>query len=244
MGKPALLAARLSAAPVGVGLVLAASGWLYLIQPGSHVPGPAIRDALPLDELSRRSAVPLLVFVAVWGTAAVLLGLVARVIRLERLTAALLLALAVGLWSYFETGVSLLVVRQIPAQGAFSAAAHTRAIYLPALLCGLAGALMGRGRESASPRGPLLLGWFTAAAGLLGLVDAILPEHRHTLIAAFAPERVHPLASALVAPLALALLTAARGLARRRKRAWQLAFALLAGLTLLHILHSFSYGAI
>ena len=238
-----MLAGRVGAALVGLCVVLAAPGLLYLIQPRSGVPGPSISDALPLDELSRRSAVPLLVFVAVWGAAALLLALVARSTRLERLTAALILALAVGLWSYFQTGVSLLIVRQIAAQEAFSAAAHTRGVYLPALLSGLAGALAGRSRGSASPRGPLLLAWLTAAVGVLGLVDAILPQHRHTLLAALAPERVHPLASALVAPLSLALLAVAPGLARRRRRAWQLALGLLAGLTLLHVLHSFTYGA-
>ena len=32
-------------------VVLASAGWLYLIQPHSRLPGPAVGDALPLDEL-------------------------------------------------------------------------------------------------------------------------------------------------------------------------------------------------
>ena len=65
-------------------IVVGATGWLYLIRPDSGLPGPPLPDALPLDELSKHSAVPLLVFLAVWGTAALLLGL-AEAIDLGRL---------------------------------------------------------------------------------------------------------------------------------------------------------------
>src|SRR2546428_2868503 len=196
-------------------VVLAAAGWLYLIQPHSRLPGPAVGDALPLDELSRHSAVPLLVFLAVWGTAALLLGLIARVIHAERLTAGLMLGLGVGGWTYLETGLSLLIVRQVPAHQAFQAAAAQRAVYIPAALAGLPRALAGRARSSPRPRSPLVLAWFVAAAGLLGVLDAVLPNRRHALIGSPAPEHVHGVSTALVAPLGLALLVAARGLARR-----------------------------
>jgi lysyl-tRNA synthetase class 2 len=52
---------------------------------------------------------------------------------------------------------------------------------------------------------------------------------------------VHPLAHALVAPIGLALVFVARGLAKRKQRAWQAALALLAPLAVLHLLHG--YGA-
>src|SRR6478672_9347128 len=140
-----LRAARIaSAALLSFGVVLAASGWLYIIQPHSRLPGPPVTDALPLDELSRRSAVPLLVFVGVWAAAALSLGVIARMMRAERLTAGLMLALGVGGWGYLQTGTSLLIVRQIPAHEAFHAAAGQKAVYLPAMLAGLAGALGGR----------------------------------------------------------------------------------------------------
>ena len=43
-----LKAARLAtASAVSFAVVLAASGWLYLIQPHSALPGPAVPDALP-----------------------------------------------------------------------------------------------------------------------------------------------------------------------------------------------------
>ena len=53
-------AAAFAFAPLaGLVVVVAASGWLYVVQPPHGFPGPSIADALPLDELSRRSAVPL-----------------------------------------------------------------------------------------------------------------------------------------------------------------------------------------
>jgi lysyl-tRNA synthetase, class II len=197
-----------------------------------------------LDELSRRSAVPLLVFVGVWGAAALSLGFIARSVRAERLTAGLMLALGVGGWAYLQTGLSLLIVRQIPAQQAFHAAAGQKAIYLPAMLAGVAGALGGRARLTDRARSPLVLAWFVAAAGTLGVIDAVTPDQRSALIAALAPEHVHGVSEALIAPLGLMLLVAARGLARRKRRAWQLAIVVLLWLVALHLQRRFGYGAI
>jgi lysyl-tRNA synthetase class 2 len=229
---------------VGFAIVVAASGWLYVIQPHSKLPGPSVPDALPLDELSRRSAVPLIVFLAVWGTAALLLGLVAYAARVERLTAGSVLALGVGAWAYVQTGLSLLIVRQIPANQAFHAAAARQAVYLPAALAGLAGALAGRARRSGRSRSPFVLACFVAAAGLLGVLDLFVSNNPHALITSLAPERVHGVGDALVAPLGLALVVAARGLSRRKQRAWQVSVALLCGLLALHLQHRFGYGAI
>ena len=225
-------------------VVVAALGWLYMIQPSKGLPGPPVQDALPLDELSRRSAVPLIVFLLVWGAAAALLGFIAYAGHAERLAAGLLLALGVGGWLYLQTGVSLLIVRQIPAHQAFHAATGLTAVYLPAALAGIAGALGGRARESGRPRSPLVLAWFVAAAGILGVLDAVTPDRRVPLIAAFAPEHVHGLSEALVVPLGLALLVTARGLARRKRRAWQIAVVILLFLVGLHLQHRFGYGAV
>src|SRR5436309_248488 len=116
-------AARVAAASMfGLGVLLAASGWLYLLRPRSTFGGPRVGDALPLDELPHHAAIALSSYLGVWGVAAVLLALLARWARAERLTAALLLALAVGGWTYATTGVSILVIRQIPAANAFHAA--------------------------------------------------------------------------------------------------------------------------
>ena len=65
-----------------------------------------------------------------------------------------------------------------------------------------------------------------------------------SLVSALAPEHVHGISEALVAPLGLALLLAARGLARRKRRAWQVAVVLLLSLVALHLQHRFGYGAI
>lgn len=237
-------ARALFASVTSFGVVVAAIGWLYVIQPHSKLPGPPVNDALPLDELSRRSAVPLLVFLAVWGVAAALLGFIAHASHAERLTAGLLLALGVGGWMYLQTGVALLIVRQIPADDAFHAATGQKAVYLPALLAGIGGALGGRARASGRPRSPLVLAWFAAAAGLLGVIDAVTPGHRGALIATLAPEQVRGISHALVAPLGLVLLVAARGLARRKRRAWQVALVLLLFLVALHLQHGFGYGAV
>jgi lysyl-tRNA synthetase, class II len=226
------------------GVVVAAIGWLYVVQPHSKLPGPPVNDALPLDELSRRSAVPLLVFVVVWAAAAALLGYIAHAGHAERLTAGVLLALGVGGWMYLQTGVALLIVRQTPAHQAFEAATGQKAVYLPALLAGIGGALGGRARASGRPRSPLVLAWFAAAVGLLGVLDAVTPSHRGALIATLAPEQVRGISHALVAPLGLVLLVAARGLARRKRRAWQVAVVLLLFLVALHLQHGFGYGAV
>jgi len=110
-----------------------------------------VADALPLDELPRQAGAPLLLFVAIWVAAAALLGLIAGFAGADRLTAALLLALGVGIWSYLQTGVSMVVVRQVPAAVAFRAATELTAVYLPAALAGLAGALLAPERTRRLP---------------------------------------------------------------------------------------------
>jgi lysyl-tRNA synthetase class 2 len=227
----------------GLAVTVAATGWLYLLRPLG--PGrPSVGDALPFDELAKRSATSLVLFAGVWALAATVLGLIVRAVGVERLTAALLLALGIGLWQYLATGVALLTVRQIPAHDAFAAAAWLRAVYLPAALAGLGGALLGRPRTSGNPRAPVVLAVTVAVTGLVGVLDGVLPARPDTLLQTLAPERVHPLASALVVPLGLALVVLARGLARRKRRAHGLAVALLLGLAALHVLHGFDGGAL
>src|SRR2546425_9978822 len=78
MRKTARVSVRLAALPAGLAIVVAGPGWLYVVAPGSHLPGPTVGDALPLDELAKHSAAPLLLFVAAWGGAAPALGCPAR----------------------------------------------------------------------------------------------------------------------------------------------------------------------
>ena len=108
-------------------LLLAAAGWLYVLRPHDSLPGPAVRDALPLDELSRHGSVSVTLYLLVWGGAAALLGLLTRWARVERLTAGLLLALATGGWLYAVNGISILVVRQTDGSIAARYAARSSA---------------------------------------------------------------------------------------------------------------------
>jgi lysyl-tRNA synthetase, class II len=227
----------------GLAVLVAATGWLYVLRPRFEAPGPRVGDALPLDELARHSAVPLLVFVLVWAAAGLLLGLLARFARLERLTGALALAGWAGLWCYLVTATSILIVRQVPADAAFDSASRLRAVFLPAVLAGLAGAVTGRRSTAQRPWAPAVLAAAVAAAGALGVLEGILPHHGRSLIDMLAPAGVHPLTRSLVAPAGLALVLAARGLNRRKRRAWRLAVGVLATSSLLQLLHGFTLSA-
>lgn len=158
-----------AAAVLSFAVLLAATGWLYLVRPHLSLPGPRVHDALPLDELSHRAAVPLLIFLAIWAVAGGLLGAVARWARTERLTAGLLLALGVGAWTYAVNGLSILVVRQIPAHQAFHLAAKEQAVVIPAALAGIGGAppaRPGRGCRSCTARSwpwSVCSPWWTAS---------------------------------------------------------------------------------
>lgn len=238
-------AVRSAAASVlAVGVLLAATGWLYLARPAVSVPGPVVHDALALDELSQHGSVSIWLYLLVWGAAAFLLGLLARWARAERLTAGMLLGPAVAAWLYAANGVSILVVRQIPAHQAFHAAAAEQAVVLPAVLAGVAGALLGRARTVDRPRARVVLSWLVAGVGLLAALDGMFPEHRRSLVLALDAAHVHGLSKALVVPLALGLMVTARSLVRGSRRAWQLAVALLTVLLALHVERGFDDGAI
>src|SRR5207302_6888146 len=93
-------------------------------------------------------------------------------------------------------------------------------------------------------RSPLLLAALVASIGAISAIDGILPARPHTLLSQLALARVAPVASALVAPLGLALIVVARGVARRKRRAYHVALVLLLGLAVLHASHRFDYGAV
>ena len=134
-------------------LPVLATGWLYLLRgSAAHWPGPRVADALPLDELPGHDRVALVVYVAVFSVAGVLLGLVTRAVRLGRLTAGLALAVGTGAWLLTTDALCLLVVRQVPIGTALQAAARLQPVYIAAALAGAAGALLARG-SSALPRG-------------------------------------------------------------------------------------------
>jgi lysyl-tRNA synthetase, class II len=236
------LAGLISGGLLAFVIVVAAQGWLYELR-GATLIGPRLRDALPLDELPRHDSVSLVLFVGVWACAGILVGLLARRARVERLTAALLAALTTGLWLFLTTWVSLVVVRQVANRQAFHAALHVPALYLAAGLIGLGGALLGRTYAKPSRRAPLVLAALVSTAGILDIASAVTPElaDRVQLIEGVAPNAVPGLASALIVPTGLALIVLARGLWRRRRRAWQVTVGLVLVAAVLHILKGLDY---
>jgi lysyl-tRNA synthetase, class II len=233
---------RAVAAPAALGVAVAATGWLYVMRPYLALPGPRVGDALPLDELSKRSAVPLPLYVAAWLVAGLTLGAITRWARFERLTAAVLLALGVGMWTYLADGVSIATVRQIPARDAFETAATLQAVYVAAAAAAVGGALLAPSVRC-SRRAPLVLASVVFAAGALDVLHGVLPPSS-TGLSRMSVDAIAPLSRALVAPIGLALMIAARGLARRRRRAWQVALCLLALASAIHLVHGFDIRAL
>jgi lysyl-tRNA synthetase, class II len=232
---PLTLAYRIAGISLAVLLVTTmATGWLYLLRAGVvHWPGPRVADALPLDELPGTDSVPLLGYLAVFAVAGALLGLVARAVRLNRLTAALSLAAGTGLWLLAVDAFCLFLVRQVPASQAVRDALRLQPVYFAAALAGAGGALLGRsGPGRRADRTPRLLGGLVAVAGLIDLVSALVP-------------RLHgaPSAHLLLVPAGVLLLISARGLARGNRRAWRLAAGLLGLSVLLQLLRGPGYVA-
>jgi len=243
---PLAAAGRAAAVTLAVMVVTAvATGWLYWLRAGvAHWPGPQVRDTLPLDELPGHDRVPLTVFALVFGMVGVVLGLVARAARLDRLAAGLSLAAGVGGWLFLADAACLFVVRQVPAEQAFRAAAGLQPVYLAAALAGAGGALLGRSIR-ADRIAHRLLAWLVAAGGLIDLLSALMPRRGAALglVERFGPGVVVPAAHALLVPTGMLLLIGSRGLARRSRRAWQLCVALLGLSAALHLLRGPDYAA-
>src|SRR5207248_11724846 len=106
------------------------------------------------------------------------------------------------------TGTSVAVTQQIPARAALNVATRLGVVYLPAAIVGLAVAVLGRPQRRAR-RAPAIVAAVVALGAVLQLLHALLPGESRGLPA------VGPLAHATGAFAGLALLFAARGLARR-----------------------------
>jgi hypothetical protein len=132
-------------------MVLAATGWLYLMRGHIGMPGPRMPEALPLDELPGHASVPLLPFVVAWGAAGLMLGCAARAARVRLRVAAPLCGLASGVLLSAATWLSIFVVRQIPSGQALDAALAAPAVYSAAALVTL-GALLPVRRRAAGAR--------------------------------------------------------------------------------------------
>jgi len=223
-------------------VVVATAGWLYVVR-ANGLPGPRVRQALPLDELAKHAAAPLVWFVAVWIVAALVLVALSRWARVDSLTAALLLALATNVLLYVMTGTSLAITRQIPMRDALHVAGKLGVVYLPAAIVGVVVAAFGRA-ENPRRRAPAIVAVVVATGAALMLLHTLLPGESTDALRSLTPAAVGPLTRAAGASAGLALLFAARGLARRRRRAWQVAVGLSAVATALHVLRGLGPGAL
>jgi uncharacterized membrane protein AbrB (regulator of aidB expression) len=125
-------------------IVIAAVGWLYWLRAiVAHWPGPKLGQALPLDALSSRDTVPLVVFVVVFALAGALIGRGVRRSRFRRVPGVLCVTLFVWVVLYGADTVSLFTVRQIPFLDSLRQALSLVPAYLAAALAGVAAALAG-----------------------------------------------------------------------------------------------------
>jgi lysyl-tRNA synthetase, class II len=87
------------------------------------------------------------------------------------------------------------------------------------------------------PATPVLLAWFATIAGLISIVSALTPEaaDRVRLIAGILPPGVPEAARTIALSLGLGMVWLSRGLARRKRRAWSLAIAVVAASALAHL---------
>ena len=96
----------------------------------------------------------------------------------------------------------------------------------------------GRGLHGAqAARAPRLLAMIAAAAGLIGIISAATPEWpgRLSLVREYLSTSTPDVADGLVVASSIGLLLLARGLARRRHRAWQVAVLVLGLSAVLHL---------
>ena len=87
------------------------------------------------------------------------------------------------------------------------------------------------------PAPPILLAWFAALAGGISIVSALTPEmaNRVDLVQGVLPPGVPGAARTLVLALGLGTIWLSRGLARRKRRAWWLALAVVAASAVAHL---------
>ena len=87
------------------------------------------------------------------------------------------------------------------------------------------------------PRGELVLGAAAALVGVVGIASALTPEFasRYDVVRGVLPPGVPGAARVLALAFGFGLVWLSRALARRRRRAWHLALALVTGISLAHL---------
>jgi len=117
-----------------------------------------------------------------------------------------------------------------------------KAVYLPAVLVAVVTALLAERRPAR--RTPLVVASAVAAGAGLDILHATLPGDDSGILRPLTPDAVGPVTRAASVLAAVALLAAVRGLARRRRRAWQVAVVVAGLSTVLHVLHGFNDGTL
>ena len=86
-------------------------------------------------------------------------------------------------------------------------------------------------------KSPTVVAWAAALVGLIGVISASTPEmaDRFDFVRGVLPQGIPTAARVLTLAFSLALLWLARGLARRKRRAWQLAVALVVATAVTHL---------
>jgi lysyl-tRNA synthetase, class II len=92
-------------------------------------------------------------------------------------------------------------------------------------------------------RGELVLAWAAAAVGATGIVSALTPEfaNRSDFVHGVLPPGLPGAARIAALTFGLTLIWLARSLARRRRRAWQLAVVLVVGLGISHVVKGLDF---
>ena len=87
------------------------------------------------------------------------------------------------------------------------------------------------------PATPVALAWAAALAGLISIVSALTPElaNRLDLVQAVLPPGIPEAARTVALALGLGMVFLSRGLARRKRRAWSLAVALVIASAVAHL---------
>lgn len=125
--------------------VIAAIGWLYWLRTiVSNWPGPKLSQALPLDALSSRDSVPLVVFVVLFGGVGTLIGTGLRRSHIRTTPGVLGLAAVVWVVLYVANTISLFTVRQIPFLDALHQALQLAPTYLATAIAGICGVIAAR----------------------------------------------------------------------------------------------------
>jgi lysyl-tRNA synthetase class 2 len=93
------------------------------------------------------------------------------------------------------------------------------------------------------PATPILLAWLAVAAGIVSIVSALTPEmaSRVDLVRGVLPPEVPDAARTIALALGLGMIWLARGLARRKRRAWQLAVIVVFASAVTHLVKGLDF---